>query len=85
MFSAHPEYISKLKKDDGALLVWCDYMKCGRLSVADLNNTTELIKRALEAAPEDACAFLLGPQLTSERRGSLRDELRTVDCNQLLV
>lgn len=71
-----PEFLSSLKKEKAGLIVWLDLMKFGRLSVGDLNHTTELLHRILAAFPEDACGFLIAPQLTSERRSCLRDEWR---------
>ena len=72
-----PEFINRMKKDKSSVLVWVDFMKFGRLSVADLNHTTELLQRVLSALPEQSCGFLIAPQLTSERRSSLRDEWRS--------
>ncbi|CAK9053386.1 unnamed protein product [Durusdinium trenchii] len=71
------EFINRMKKDKSSVLVWVDFMKFGRLSVADLNHTTELLQRVLSALPEQSCGFLIAPQLTSERRSSLRDEWRS--------
>lgn len=67
-----------MKKVGNCVIVWCDLMKFGSLSVGDLNRSTEIVQRTLAAMPEKAVCFLIGPQLTSERRSCLRDEWRTV-------
>ncbi|CAK9038707.1 unnamed protein product [Durusdinium trenchii] len=47
LLPAVDQFISNLKRDKGCLIIWVDYMKHGRLSVADLNSTTELLQKAL--------------------------------------
>ena len=49
-----PEFINRMKKDKSSVLVWLDFMKFGRLSVADLNHTTDLLQRVLSALPEQS-------------------------------
>ena len=72
------QFVSKLKEEKGALVVWVDYMKLGRLTSQDLNSTVDLLKRALDAHPEKACGLLIAPQLQSDRRSGLRAEWRHV-------
>ena len=66
----------KLKNENGSLILWTDYMKLGRLTSQDLNNTVDLMKRALDIYPEKSCAFCIAPQLVSDRRRGLRAEWR---------
>ncbi|CAK9076494.1 unnamed protein product, partial [Durusdinium trenchii] len=49
------------------VLVWCDFMKMGRLSKTDIQDTTELIQLALKKRPTSSVAFVISPFLTSEK------------------
>eukprot|EP00435_Cladocopium_sp_Y103_P024860 s810_g6.t1 len=64
------------KDCDAGVIVWLDFMKYGVVSATELNNSVELVAKALGALPDKACAFVIGPQLCSERRSGLRDEWR---------
>lgn len=68
--------MNKMKDLNGAVIVWIDYMKMGRLTGQDLNWTVELCKKALASMPDRACCFAIAPQLVSERRSGLRAECR---------
>ena len=58
------------------MIVWMDYMKYGVVSGAELNTSVELISKALGAEPNRSCAFVIAPQISSERRSGLRQEWR---------
>lgn len=60
-------------------------MKMGRLTGQDLNWTIDLCKKALLSMPERSIAFLIAPQLASDRRSGLRAEWRKLISDQLLV
>ena len=64
------------KDCDAGVVVWLDFMKYGVVSTAELNNSVDLVVKALGAVPDRACCFAIAPQLCSERRGGLRDEWR---------
>ena len=67
----------KVATDIGApIIVWCDYMKFGVVSAAELNNTVDIIAKVLRSAPHQAIGFTIAPQLASERRSGLKDEHR---------
>ena len=66
-----------MQQDDGALVVWIDYMKAGVVSKDELNNSITMLSKALAALPEKSIGFVIAPHAQSERRGGLRDELRT--------
>lgn len=76
---SHPEFVAKLKADNGSLIVWVDYMKLGRVTTQDLNLTMDCIRKALACMPERSVAFAIGPHLVSERRSGIRAELRTLN------
>jgi hypothetical protein len=67
------------KDCDAGVVVWLDFMKYGVVSTAELNNSVDLVVKALGAVPDRACCFAIAPQLCSERRSGLRDEWR-LDC-----
>ena len=72
----NPEFIASLNAENGSLIVWLDYMKCGVVSNDDLNNSASLLAKALGALPERSVGFVIAPFLQSERRSGMRDELR---------
>ena len=58
-------------------ILWCDFMKCGRLNNTDVNDMAELLTVGLHKRPEQSCAVVIAPYLTSEKvtnghRGELR-------------
>lgn len=61
---------------DGGIIIWVDFMKYGVVSATELNNTVELVAKAMGCAPDRTCCFMVAPQLSSERRSGLRDEWR---------
>ncbi|CAK9078165.1 unnamed protein product, partial [Durusdinium trenchii] len=42
------KFTTKLKADNGSLVMWVDYMKLGRLSTQDLNMTCDSIRKGLD-------------------------------------
>ncbi|CAK9051467.1 Uncharacterized protein SCF082_LOCUS28243 [Durusdinium trenchii] len=58
-------------------ILWCDLMKCGRLTATDVHDFGETLSTALNKRPESSCAIVVAPHLTSEKvlhghRGELR-------------
>lgn len=74
-----PQFMRAAKDCDAGVVVWLDFMKYGVVSTAELNNSVDLVVKALGAVPDRACCFAIAPQLCSERRSGLRDEWR-LDC-----
>ena len=75
--SDFPQFVREAKDaPHSGMVIWLDYMKFGVVSVAELNNTIEMVTRVLGALPDNAVAFIIAPQSTSERRSGLRDEWR---------
>lgn len=67
----------KAAKDcDAAVILWLDFMKYGVVSANELNNSVELVSKALASLPDRSCCFAIAPQSSSERRSGLRDEWR---------
>lgn len=71
-----PQFVTKLKADNGSLIIWLDYMKLGRLSTQDLNVTMDCVRKALASMPERGVCFAIAPHLVSDRRSGLRAEMR---------
>ena len=63
--------------DGTSMVVWLDFMKCGVVSKDELNHTIGLVHKALTRLPNQAVAFIVAPSCTSDRRGGIREELRT--------
>lgn len=67
------------------MVLWLDFMKYGVVSSTELNNTVELVSRALGALPSQSCCFCIAPQMSSERRSGLREEWRLLWVAPLAV
>lgn len=67
--------LERFKK--GALIVWVDFTKFGRVCNNDLNDTLDVLQTTISRLPERACAFIVGPHLISEKvQNGLRGEIR---------
>ncbi|CAK9002335.1 unnamed protein product [Durusdinium trenchii] len=73
------KFVTKLKADNGSLIIWLDYMKLGRLSTQDLNVTMDCVRKALASMPERGVCFAIAPHLVSDRRSGLRAEMRRIE------
>ena len=71
-----PEFTSKLKAENGSLVVWLDFMKYGVVSKDELNHTVAMLSKALSSMPDKAIGFVIAPSSQSERRSGIREELR---------
>ncbi|CAK9059815.1 unnamed protein product [Durusdinium trenchii] len=69
--AAMDEFVSALLKLErfkkGALIVWVDFTKFGRVCNNDLNDTLDVLQTTISRLPERACAFIVGPHLISEK------------------
>lgn len=66
-----------IKNVDGGVILWLDYSKFGTLSNNELNNTVNIVAKALAVMPENSCCFIVAPLLASERRSGFREEFRS--------
>ena len=57
-------------------VVWCDLMKCGRLTQQEVNDYCDLMHSIFKKSPMSV-AVLVAPYLVSEKVAGYRGELRT--------
>lgn len=73
----HPEYLQDTIAKSGAILVWQDMTKCGKVSGKELNSFTEILANVFRQKPTMSAGFVTCPILMSERiSNNLRDEMR---------
>lgn len=66
-----------VKKANGSLIIWMDFSKLGRLSMADLNTTIDLASSILQKNPSVSVGIAVCPILISEKvRNGVRGECR---------
>ena len=71
------QFISARKAGAGALVVWADLTKFGRLSTSDLKYVVTATHKALSKMPSKSAAVILAPHLVSEKvSGGQRGEIR---------
>ncbi|CAL1132158.1 unnamed protein product [Cladocopium goreaui] len=83
------QFVAARKATAGALVVWADLTKFGRLGVSDLNFVVSIIHKALSKVPTKGVAILIAPHLVSEKvsggqRGDVRRIEDKLDSRQLL-
>lgn len=62
---------------NASFIVWADLSKCGRLSMAELNQAVETIGLVLQKKPLCSVAVVVCPILPSERvKNGIRGEVR---------
>ena len=81
---SHPEFIKELQKASGALLVWQDLTKLGKISGKDLNTMADRLESLLRHNPVVSAGFVTCPIMVSEKSGgSLREEMRRIEDKML--
>ncbi|CAL1143924.1 unnamed protein product [Cladocopium goreaui] len=74
------QFIASRKSSAGALLVWADLTKFGRLGTSDLNYVVSIAHKALSKMPAKSIAFFIAPHLVSEKvSGGQRGEIRRIE------
>ena len=71
-----PEFTTSLQAENSSLIIWLDFMKSGRVTNVELNNQVQLLSKALGAMGESGIGFVIAPNLISERRSGITEELR---------
>lgn len=66
------------------VVVWCDLMKCGRLTGTEVHDFCEVLATIIKRNPGKTAAIVVAPFLISEKVAGYRGELRT-DCKILLI
>ena len=57
-------------------IVWCDMMKCGRVSLGEMDEICVLLSHVLHKKPDKAVALVIAPYLVAEKLKNPRDQLR---------
>lgn len=60
------------------MIVWCDLMKCGRMSATELDEYATLLGTTLRSRYRSSAAVVVAPFLVSERHQGYRGQLRMV-------
>ena len=63
---------------DMPTIVWCDMMKCGRMTANEIDEFGNLLSSALHARYKSSAAIVIAPYLVSERQSGYRGQLRHV-------
>lgn len=58
------------------MIIWCDLMKCGRMTGGDVNDFAETMAAIFKKNPQNTVALVIAPYLVSEKVGDYRGELR---------
>lgn len=61
------------------MIVFCDLMKNGRMSISDIDETCGLLSHALNTKTGTAVALVIAPYLISDKMKGYRDQLRTLN------
>lgn len=77
------QFVAARKATAGALVVWADLTKFGRLGVNDLNFVVTIVHKALSKVPTKGVAILIAPHLVSEKvSGGQRGEVRSFSSTE---
>lgn len=77
---ANPEFLNENTAENGAVLVWQDLTKLGKLSSKDLNSLADTMANILKVRPGMSIGFIAAPILISEKvSNNARDEMRRVE------
>lgn len=59
------------------VVVWCDFMKCGRMTATEMDEYSSLLAHILHARYKACVALVIAPYLVSEKQEGYRGQLRT--------
>ena len=59
-----------------AVIVWCDLMKCGRLTSGEIDEFATLMASVLHSRYISSAAIVIAPYLVSEKQQGYRGQLR---------
>ena len=59
------------------VIVWCDLMKCGRMTSGEMDEFATLWHHVLHKRSKSAVAIIVAPYLVSEKHAGYRGQLRT--------
>jgi len=74
-----PEMSKELQSKGGALLVWLDMTKLGKMTGKELDRAINSMCAALRLQPTTSVGFLTAPVLVSAQASSSREEMRRVE------
>ena len=63
---------------DMPMVVWCDLMKCGRMTATEIDEFATLLSTTLHSRYKSSAAVVIAPYLVSEKRQGYRGQLRMV-------
>ena len=61
---------------DLPVVVWCDLMKCGRMTTTEMDEFSTLLNHILHARYTNSIAIVVAPYLVSEKHQGYRGQLR---------
>lgn len=61
---------------DMPVIVWCDLMKCGRLSSGEVDEYATLLSHILHSRYKSCVGIVIAPFLVSEKHGGYRGQIR---------
>jgi len=73
-----PEFLKELGKASGALLVWQDLTKLGKISGKDLNYMADMLGNFLRQNPVMAAGFVTCPIMVPEK-STLQEQMRRIE------
>ncbi|CAJ1387015.1 unnamed protein product [Effrenium voratum] len=73
------EFLTNLFGVNGAVIIWCDFMKLGRVNGKELDDYSTRLKKALGRKPAHTVGLVICPHLISEKVKSLRGEMRRIE------
>ena len=63
---------------DMPMVVWCDLMKCGRMTATEIDEFATLLSTTLHSRYKSSAAVVIAPYLVSEKQQGYRGQLRMV-------